>query len=436
VKKEYQIERESAVAESRPWSNSGELPVQVALPMAEVLSGLEHGLGELLRKVGKLFIESVLEAEAEQVAGPRSRRNPQRQAYRWGREQGYCVVDGQRVPIVRPRLRQHGGGEIPLGSYQLLQKASLVEETVWSNVMRGLSMRNYKEVLQQFADAYGLEKSTISEHFIEASRKKLDELINRPLTHLQLCAMVIDGTIFKGQNLVVAIGIDALGHKIVLGLVQGATENTTVVSGLLDQLATRGLDFSQPRLYLLDGGKALRKAITLHAGDAAFFQRCQVHKIRNVAGYLPETHQPWIKYKLRLAYGQAHPADAKQALYRLHDELVELNPSAAASLVEGLEETLTVLELGVHARLRRSLSSTNGIESSFSVVDKICQQVKRWRGSDHRLRWVASAMLFAEARWNRLHGYRHLPLLMHNLQRAYDVRCALNGNTLNASSVA
>jgi putative transposase len=130
VKKEYQIEKETAVAGSRPWSTSGELPVQVALPMAEVLSGLEQGLGELLRKVGKLFIESVMEAEAEQVAGPRSRRDPQRQAYRWGREQGYCVVDGQRVPIVRPRLRQQGGGEIPLGSYQLLQKASLVEETV------------------------------------------------------------------------------------------------------------------------------------------------------------------------------------------------------------------------------------------------------------------------------------------------------------------
>ena len=436
MKVEYQIEKQAgvAVAQARPHRN--ELPVQVALPMAEVLSCLEHGLGELLQRVGRLFIESVLEAEAEQLVGPRSRRTQQRHAYRWGSERGYCLVDGQRVPIMRPRLRECGGNELPLGSYQLFQKATSVEETVWSNVMRGLSTRNYKEVLQQFADAYGLEKSTISEHFIAASRKKLDELINRSLTHLPLCAVVIDGTIFKGQHLVVAIGIDTLGHKIVLGLIQGATENATVVSGLLDQLAARGLDFTQPRLYLLDGSKALRAAVVRHAGQAAFFQRCQVHKIRNILEYLPEAQHYWIKYKMRLAYAQRDASDARQALYRLHDELMELNPSAAASLMEGLEDTLTVHELAVHARLRRSLTSTNGIESSFSVVEKVCKQVKRWQGSDHRLRWVASAMLYAESRWNRLHGYRHLPLLLHNLQNAYATRLALNGVASTASSAA
>ena len=257
MKEEYQIEKQAAVAVQTEGLPARELPVQIALPMAEVLSHLEQGLGELLRKVGGLFIESVLEAEAGQIAGPRSRRNQQRHAYRWGSEQGYCVADGQRVPIMRPRLRECDGNEVPLGSYQLFQKATRVEETVWSNVMRGLSMRNYKEVPQQFADAYGLEKSTISEHFIAASRKKLDELMNRSLAQLPLCAIVIDGTIFKGQHLVVAIGIDTLGHKIVLGLIQGATENATVVSGLLDQLAARGLDFAQPRLYLLDGSNLI-----------------------------------------------------------------------------------------------------------------------------------------------------------------------------------
>jgi transposase-like protein len=436
VKEEYQINERAAEGVRSDQAGGKELPVQIALPMAEVLSCLEQGLGELVRKVGRLFIESVLEAEAEQIAGPRSRRSQQRRAYRWGREQGYCVVDGQRVPIVRPRLRECGGNELPLGSYQLFQKASRVEETVWSNVMRGLSMRNYKEVLQQFADAYGLEKSTISEHFLAASRKKLDELMNRSLAELPLCAIVIDGTIFKGQHLVVAIGIDTLGHKLVLGIIQGATENTTVVSGLLDQLAARGLSFSEARLYLLDGSKALRAAIVRHAGDAAFFQRCQLHKIRNVVEYLPETHHHWIKYKMRLAYSQREVSDARQALYRLHDELMELNPSAAASLMEGLEDTLTVHELDVHARLRRSLTSTNGIESSFSVVEKICKQVKRWQGSDHRLRWVASALLYAESRWNRLHGYRHLPLLLHNLQRAYQARCTLTAAACLASSAA
>lgn len=436
MKEEYQIEKQAVGAAIAEQPEQSELPVQIALPLAEVLSSLEQGLGELLRKVGRLFIESVLETEAEQLAGPRSCRSLQRRIYRWGSERGYCLVDGQRVPIVRPRLRACGGNELPLGSYQLFQKATAVEETVWSNIMRGLSMRNYKEVLQQFADAYGLEKSTVSEQFIAASRKKLDELMNRSLARLPLCAVVIDGTIFKGQHLVVAIGIDTLGHKIVLGLIQGATENATVVSGLLDQLAARGLDFAQPRLYLLDGSKALRAAIVRHAGEAAFFQRCQVHKIRNVVEYLPETHHPWIKYKMRLAYAQSEASEARHALYRLHDELMELNPSAAASLMEGLEDTLMVHQLGVHARLRRSLTSTNGIESSFSVVDKICKQVKRWQGSDHRLRWVASAMLYAESRWNRLYGYRHLPLLLHNLQCSYADRCAANGVASAAFSAA
>ena len=210
--------------------------------MAEVLTSLEQGLGELVRKVGRMFIESVLEAEVEQLAGPRSRRVQSRQAYRWGLEQGSCLIDGQRVPIARPRVRQCGGKELPLGTYQLFQRVSPAEETVWSNIMRGLSMRDYKLVLQQFMDAYGLEKSTVSERFVEASRKKLEELMSRSLQHLQICAVLIDGTIFKGQHLVAAIGIDAFGKKLVLGLVQGATENAKVVSGLLDHLAERGLD--------------------------------------------------------------------------------------------------------------------------------------------------------------------------------------------------
>ena len=180
MKEEYQIKKETAEAVKEEVPQANGLPVQIALPMAEVLSCIEQGLGELIRKVGRLFIESVLEAEAEQIAGPRSRRMQERRAYRWGSERGYCVLDGQRVPIVRPRVRECGGSELPLGSYQLLQKATRVEETVWSNIMRGLSMRNYKEVLQQFADAYGLEKSTISEQFIAASRKKLDESLARP----------------------------------------------------------------------------------------------------------------------------------------------------------------------------------------------------------------------------------------------------------------
>ncbi len=242
----------------------------------------KSSLGDLLRAVGKLFIETVMETEVEQLVGQRSKRNPKRGAYRWGTEAGFCIVDGQRVPINRPRVRNQQNNEIPLGSYEMFQRASLIEETVWHKIMHGLTMRSYKEVVQQFADAYGLEKTTTSDHFIEASRRKLDQLMKRSLADVQLAVIVIDGTIFEGEHMIVAIGIDRFGLKLMLGIRQGATENAAVVGDLLGELAERGVDFNQPRLYVIDGSKAIRRAVSNFAGDAAFFQRCQVHKIRNI----------------------------------------------------------------------------------------------------------------------------------------------------------
>jgi putative transposase len=380
-------------------------------------------LGDLVRHVGKMFIEGVLEAEADQIVGPRSKADQQRQAYRWGTEKGYCVIDGQKVPIERPRVRSKANNrEIPLGSYELFQRASLLEESVWHKIMHGLTMRTYKEVVQQFSDAYGVDKSTVSEHFIEASRKKLEQLLTRSLDNLSICVMMIDGTIFKSANLVVALGIDRFGHKIILGLRQGTTENAAVVGSLLEELAERGLDFTQPRLYVVDGSKAIRRAILDHSGQAAFLQRCQVHKIRNVCDHLPEAQRPAVRFQMRAAYAMSEAADARQALYRLHDQLLQDNPSAAASLSEGLDETLTVIELRVAPKLKQSLASTNGIESTFSITDRICRQVKRWQGSDHRLRWVASSLMFAESRWNRLHGYRYVPGLVSAMKTAYSLR--------------
>jgi transposase-like protein len=399
-------------------------PIQLTFPLAEVAELAQASLGDLLRGVGRMFVETVMEAEVEHLAGKRSQPNPQRNIYRWGSEQGYCIIDGQRVPIRRPRLRSRTEKEIPLGSYEMFQKSSLLGETVWQKIMLGLTMRSYKEVVQQFADAYGLEKSTTCEHFVEASRTKLKQLLERSLAGLSIAVMVIDGTIFKGQNLVVAIGIDATGHKLVLGLRQGATENATVVGALLGDLMERGLAFDTPRLYIIDGSKAIRAAIRNYAGDAAYVQRCQVHKIRNVAEHVPEADRPSLKYRMRMSYAAIEAADARNFLYKLHDELVQSNPSAAASLTEGLEECLTVSELRLPPKLRQTFSSTNCIESGFSIVEHICQQVKRWQGSDHRLRWIGSALLFAESRWNRIHGYRHMPVLISALNAAYQLRCA------------
>src|SRR5579871_3675331 len=390
--------------------------------MADIAELAQTSLGDLLRGVGKAFIETVMEAEVEQLAGKRSQPNPQRNIYRWGIEDGYCLIDGQRVPIKRPRLRARTKKEVPLGSYEMFQRSSLLNDTVWQKIMLGLTMRSYKEVVQQFADAYGLEKSTTSDHFIETSRLKLEQLQKRSYRELSFSVIIIDGTIFKGEHLIVAIGVDPTGRKLALGLRQGSTENTVVVKELLGDLMERGVDFTAPRLYIVDGSKAIRAAIVSYAGDAAFLQRCQVHKIRNVAEHLPESQRHAVKFRMRAAYLMREAADARNALLRLHDELIEVNPSAAGSLAEGLDETLTVLDLRITPRLRQSLSSTNGIESSFSLVERICTQVKRWQGRDHRLRWVASSLLFAESRWNKITGYRHMPLLNRSLEAAFTIR--------------
>lgn len=436
MKKTYQISRRRAAEKFRKFALSSPVPIQLTFPLTEVAELAQASLGDLLRGVGKVFVETVMEAEVEQLAGKRSQPNPQRNIYRWGTEDGYCIIDGQRVPIQRPRLRSRTKKEIPLGSYEMFQRSSLLGETVWQKIMLGLTMRSYKEVVQQFADAYGLEKSTTCEHFVETSRQKLKQLMERCLAGLSITVMVIDGTIFKGQNLVVAIGIDASGRKLVLGLRQGATENAAVVGALLGELMERGLDFTAPRLYIVDGSKAIRAAIRNYAGDAAFVQRCQVHKIRNVVEHVPEAGRAALKYRMRVAYGAAEVADSRNLLYKLHDELAQSNPSAAASLEEGLEECLTVSELRLPPKLRQTFSSTNCIESGFSIVERICQQVKRWQGSDHRLRWVSSALLFAESRWNRISGYRHMPVLINALNAAYQLRCAHNHAVLKAKESA
>ncbi|MDQ6701418.1 MAG: transposase, partial [Acidobacteriota bacterium] len=215
-----------------------------------------------------------------------------------------------------------------------------------------------------------------------------------------------------GRHMIVALGIGCDGRKMVLGLREGATENAAVVGELLSDLLTRGLDFTQPRLYVLDGSKALHSAVQKHAGDAALVQRCQVHKRRNALDHLPEEHQNTFGTKLNNAYAMFEYDDAKRALDKIHHELMHLNPSAARSLEEGMAETLTVHKLRIPVKLRKTLSSTNVIESAFSVVEIVCRNVKRWRGGDHVHRRVGSGLLVAEGKFRRVKGYQEIPQLM------------------------
>jgi len=418
MKRRYQIERHRAVRSFRRWATETNPNVQLILPLAEVVGLLQEGVGHLLREAGLVLMQLVMEEEVRRLAGERHQQHPGRQAHRWGKEAGYCVVDGQKVPIRRTRLRDQHNREQRLGSYELFQRSAPLEGRVWETLLRGLSTRNYGAVVKEFQQAYGIEKSAVSEHFIETSREKLRELLERPLGELRLCAVLLDGTPFRDRQMIVALGIGWDGRKTVLGLREGATENQTVVSELLSDLAGRGLDFRVPRLYVLDGSKALRAAVRRHAGEAACIQRCQVHKRRNVLEHLPEEHRQGVKRQLQNAYAMAEYAEAKRALEKLHRELMDLNPSAARSLEEGLEETLTVHRLRVPEKLRRSLASTNVIESAFSIVETVCRNVKRWRPGDQIERWVGSGLLVAERQFKRVRGFREIPLLLASLANA------------------
>ena len=294
----------------------------------------------------------------------------------------------------------------------MFHRGEPLTETVWEKWMLGLSMRKYGNAVREFTEAYGLEKSAISEHFIEASRAKLKALMERRLDKVRLCAWMIDATPFQGQQMVVALGIGEDGRKTILGIRQGATENATVVGELLDDLLERGLDFTEPRLYILDGGKALSAAVRKHAGESAPIQRCQVHKRRNVLDHLTDEQRPLAAQKLNAAYALEDYAAAKQALEQLHRELMDLNPSAARSLAEAMEETLTVHRLHLPMKLRKTMASTNVIESAFSIVEQVCQNVKRWHGGDQRERWVGSGLLVAEKQFRRVQGYKQIPALI------------------------
>jgi putative transposase len=418
MKRRYQIEKQRAVNEFRELAAKENPTVQMMLPMAEIVGLLQQGVGHLLREAGLALMSLVMEEEVRHLAGERHQQHEGRRTHRWGREDGYCVIDGQKVPIQKTRLRTKDKREQRLGSYELFQRSGPLQQGVWDKLMRGLSTRNYGAVVKEFSNAYGIEKSAVSENFIEASREKVKQLMERPLGELRLCAVLIDGTPFKDRQMIVALGIGCDGRKTVLGLREGATENTTVVGALLSDLLERGLDFSTPRLYVLDGGKALHAAVRRHAGEAAFIQRCQVHKKRNVVDHLPEEHKAEVRRKLQNAYAMVDYADAKRALERLHYELMHLNPSAARSLEEGLEETLTVHKLRVPDQLRRTLSCTNVIESAFSIVETVCRNVKRWREGDHIERWVGSGLLVAEQQFRKVIGYRQIPLLLSAMANA------------------
>ena len=392
-----------------------ELAVRLPLPLVEVWEELQPQVEQLTGLAGLQIIRAVIEDEVTRRVGPRHRPEAASSCVRWGQQPGYVVFGGQKVAVERPRVRTREGQEVGLDSYARLQHDGRRQRAVREGIVAGLTSRNYHRAVQSVLEGYGIEKSSVSREFVAASAAQLKKLCEKKLDGLDLVALLVDGIHLGKQVLVVALGIENTGKKHVLGLWQGATENTAVVKDLLEDLVARGLNPERRYLFVIDGAKALRAAIERVFGARAEVQRCQLHKRRNVAEYLPKNAQGDYDRRIRNAYAMTNYADAKAELEKIFRQLERVNPSAARSLEEGLEETLTVHRLGVGELLRRSLATTNPIESCLSTVERVARNVKRWHGGDQPLRWTATGLLEAERTFRKVKGYRELPALHRKL---------------------
>ena len=374
---------------------------------------------QALIPIGLKAVEETLRDEVVALAGERYRRTGGRPgAVRWCRQRGSVYLLDQKLPVIYQRVRDRlQNTEIPLSTYQQLQQPRAADAGLFRKLLHGLSCRRYEACAEAVPAAFGLSPSTVSRRFIRASAKQLRELGERRLEGDDFVALLLDGKTFAEDAMVIALGITLTGEKVILGFVQTATENEPVCAAFLRELVERGLRAEQGLLVVLDGAKGLRKAIQTVFGGQALVQRCQWHKREKVVRYLPKTQQPPWRRKLQAAYERPTYAEAKAALLRVRRELTLINESAVRSLDEGVEETLTLHRLGLFGSLGISLKTTNCLESLLSQVGTYTQRVDRWRSSDQKQRWVASALLTIEPGLRRIKGYRHLPLLRAVLQR-------------------
>ena len=399
------------------------VPEQVSVVMAEVAADMREGLLALAVGAGLQVMTALMDADVTALAGPRGKHNRERVAVRHGTDRGSVTLGGRRVPVTRPRVRAaDGSGELPVPSYELFSSTELLGRLAMEKMLAGLSSRRYgpvglEPVGEQVTEQAGsTSKSAVSRRFVAQTETALAELLAADLSQLDLVALMVDGVHFAETCCVVALGIDLQGTKHPLALVEGATENATLVTDLLVGLRERGLDVTRPILACLDGAKALHRAVT-DVFDAPVIQRCQLHKIRNVRDRLPQRLRPGVERRMRAAYHADSALEAEALLTALARELDKTHPSAAASLREGMSETLTVLRLDVPPTLARTLRSTNAVESMISICRSKSSNVKRWRDGQMALRWCAAGMVEAGKQFRRVNGHLHLPALRAALQR-------------------
>ena len=397
------------------------VPDEVSVGLAEIAESAKEGLLALAVGAGLQVLGALMEESVDALAGPKGKHDPDRTAVRHGHEHGSVTLGGRRVAVQRPRVRAaDGSGELPVAAYELFSSTEVLGRLALERMLGGLSSRRYGLGLEPVGAkvaqaASATSKSAVSRRFVAMTQVALAELLAADLSALDLVCLMVDGVHFGEHCCVVALGIGIDGTKHPLALVEGSTENATLVTDLLVGLRERGLEVTRPILCVIDGAKALRRAV-LDVFDHPVIARCQLHKLRNVRDKLPERLRGPVERRMRAAYHAASALDAEAQLAALARELDKTHPGAAASLREGLVETLTVLRLGVPPTLARTLRSTNAIESMLSICREHAGNVKRWRDGTMALRWCAAGMVEAGKQFRRVNGYLHLPALRAALE--------------------
>ena len=393
--------------------------------LAAFAAHLTQGLLAASTAVGLDVMAELMQVEVTELAGPKGKHNPVRSAMRHGSQPGMVTLGGRRLGVRRPRVRTTGtdAHEVQLESYTAFTSTDLLCEGIVARILAGLSTRRYPAGLEPVghqvdAQASGTSKSAISRRFVQATAERLAELLARRLDDRRWLVVFLDGFGMGEHLLVGALGVTDDGTKVPLGVAEGTTENKAVCTRLVADLADRGLDASHGVLFVIDGGKALERAIRAVFGAKALIQRCRRHKERNVTDHLPEAERPLVQRRLRAAWTNPDPDQARAELEQLARNLDRQRPGAAASLREGLEQTLTVTRLGVGGKLLQTVESTNPIESMIEIIRDHAGRVKRWGSGEMALRWAAAGMLAAQDQFRRVKGYQELPQLVLALERA------------------
>jgi transposase-like protein len=392
---------------------------QLTIPMIAGIEATKRGLLAFVHEMGLAALDELLAAEAEALAGPKGKQDPQRTSNHWGTAPTRLPFGGRHVTVQRPRVRATDGTELILEAIEQFRKADPLPHRVAEQVAAGVSTRRYHRTLEPVPEQLneqGTSKSAASRALVDITTAKLNEFLRRPLGEHQFVALFLDGVEFAGTASVVALGVTTDGTKVPLGVWLGSTENAVIATELLQDLLDRGLRVDGRMLCIIDGGKGIRKALRDVFGDRAVVQRCQLHKIRNVLDHLPEVRRQYVRRQMRDAYGKKTFRTAKKLLLQLANWLESNDEhSAAASLREGLDETLTVVGLGLPDVLRRIFSTTNPIENINGTLRRVCRNVKRWRGQPMIRRWIAFGLIEAERKFRRIRGYRQLPILIASL---------------------